>query len=336
MATPAFLRYLPARLKPLSSPAVWAPLSVFALLSIFIWEYHKNPDWFNRPQISNLNPDSTLTPEEQARLSEIDTLDLLLRNARTPSSSDDLSTSLINPTDPEAADSNTITPDRTLAGKENPFGAYEEQYKFPGSGSSPAVRTTPLEVGGLSLNSLPETPAAASSALSEALNRQQSTRNSASDSRASEGALGSDTAEGVRPSLGGSFQLDSTAIDTQPSSSLGRASSGNVGGANSNGVNTGNNGGSFNFPTQSSGGDRIPAPFIPTTTEMSPPVGTTGYQVPASADLPVFNVSPQQPSRSQVRQPFAVPAPDASAVPTPPTVNYTAPRVSQPEQSRRR
>ena len=133
MATPTFLRYLPARLKPLSSPAVWAPLTIFALLSIFLWEYHKNPEWFNRQQITNVNPDSELTPEEQARLSQIDTIDVLLENTRIPGSARPTELGDLNVPDLNSEDSV-----RALADKENPFAAYEEEYKFPGSGQPAA------------------------------------------------------------------------------------------------------------------------------------------------------------------------------------------------------
>ena len=336
MATPAFLRYLPARLKPLSSPAVWAPLTVFTLLSIFVWEYHKNPDWFNRPQITNLDPNSNLTPEEQARLSEIDTLDLLLRNARTPTSEEDLSTSLINPAAPDAAteESNTIAPDRTLAGKDNPFGIYEEQYKFPGAGSTPTVRASQPEASTSSLKALTSTPFSSNSrsALSDALDRQQSALRSTDESlspSASEAPFNAQSSLQIEPSSAQPPSTSRAAIG-QPSTLPNSVSSGN---------NGRNNGGSIAFPSQSSGDNRVPAPFIPTTADMSPPVGTTGYQVPSSASLPVFNTPAQQPTRNPFSQSVSVPAAGSVAplpAPTTPSVNYTAPRFTQPEQSRRR
>ncbi len=61
MATPTFLRYLPARLKPLRSPAIWAPLVVLVLLGIFVWEYRKDPARFSRGQVIQPTPESDLT-----------------------------------------------------------------------------------------------------------------------------------------------------------------------------------------------------------------------------------------------------------------------------------
>lgn len=333
MATPAFLRYLPARLKPLSSPAVWAPLTVFTLLSVFIWEYHKNPDWFNRPQLSNLNPDSELTAEEQARLAEIDTLDLLLRSARTPDG-ENLSTGLLSPEELGLADDATAgaESDRTLAGRDNPFAAYEAQYKFPGSDSNSgeiAANRTPLAGGSNSalgtLSAETDSPNVGTSALAEALNRQQADRSNTANSTL-ENSTGPD----------GSLTFDGTSEGVVSSSNGSDASR-----LNADGLSVGNNGGSVPFSTQASNSSGISAPFIPTTTEMSPPVGTTGYQVPASASLPVFNAPPQQPTRnpfnrSQTAVPAAPAAPAASAATSVPQVNYTAPSFTQPEQNSRR
>ncbi|MFK8184696.1 MAG: hypothetical protein AB8B99_15100 [Phormidesmis sp.] len=319
MATPAFLRYLPARLKPLSSPAVWAPLTVFTLLSVFIWEYHKNPDWFNRPQLSNLDPDSELTPEEQARLSEIDTLDLLLRSTRT-SESGDLSGDLLNIEGLDGADDATTSNDRNLAGRDNPFAAYEAEYQFPGSDGATATRTSLPEVSTPSIGTLgadAESSSLGSSALADALERQQAARLSGDNNSADGGSsIGSTLGAGIEGAS--SVSVSSSDLPTSEGS-----------------LNSGNNGGSIAFPSQSPDSSNISAPFIRTTTDMSPPVGTTGYQVPASANLPVFNVPSQQPTRSPFSR--SVPTPAATAAPTPtPTVNYTAPSFTQPEQNRRR
>ena len=330
MATPAFLRYLPARLKPLSSPAVWAPLTVFTLLSIFIWEYHKNPDWFNRPQISNVDPDSTLTPEEQARLSEIDTLDLLLRNTRTPGQEDNPS-ELADLTELGLPDSDSSSQDdRTLAGKDNPFAIYEEQYKFPGTSSSTpnagSVRAPQVNISTSAAsrpNSNGSTGGAASNALSDALNRQAARGNSSLNDGAEQGAAG-------RRSGSISGDLDTSTGNLPPTSSSPTQN-------NSADFGTFGSSGSSSFTAPASSGSRIPEPFIRTTTQMSPPVGTTGYQAPAATNLPVFNVPPPQPTRNPFGRSINAPVPTtAPAASTTPTVNYTAPSFTQPEQNQRR
>lgn len=364
MATPTFLRYLPARLKPLSSPAVWAPLTVFGLLSAFIWEYHNNPDWFNRPQISNVNPDSTLTPEEQARISEIDTLELLLQqNARVPEAAklQNEANGLLGTESPNDPAAEVLTPDRNLAGRDNPFAAYEEQYKFPGAQNAAAAQASATAASASAgspsfssgLNTSRETPSAVS-ALSEALNRQQSARSGLSNDGA-ESMSSSNSAAGISAPNRETLNTESTGSESLGTSTF-RPSNAAPNDISGSGLRPSSGSQPFANPEERSG-NRLSEPFIRTTTDMSPPVGTTGYQAPASVALPTFNVPPQQPTRNPFQQPTNLPA---SAISTPaapnslpalsapnqagsnqpgsqpPTFNYTAPSFTQPEQNRRR
>ncbi len=314
MATPAFLRYLPARLKPLSSPAVWAPLTVFALLSIFLWEYHKNPEWFNREQITNANPDSDLTPEEQAKLSEIDTIDVLLENARISGAA--RPANLGNLDVPEAESGASAG---SLASQDNPFAAYEEEYKFPGSDRATGAVGTAPSSNSFGLGSPPATAQpAAGSALAEAIRQQNaiSAEDRSSPQPASSGGSATNTSPVITPSDNSAFSAPGLS------------------------------------PEQASGSG-ISAPFTRTTLDMSPPVGTTGYQTPASSRLPVFNTPSQQPTSNpfnrqaqpaipqsgsfqsgsfQPAAPATAPLPGAA---TPNSNSYTPPRFSQPEQNRR-
>ncbi|NJM98088.1 MAG: hypothetical protein HC800_13875 [Phormidesmis sp. RL_2_1] len=315
MATPAFLRYLPARLKPLGSPLVWGPLTAFCLLSIFIWEYHKNPNWFERePVTSDLNPNSGLTPEEEAKLAEIDTLQVLLNGSKLPDGAP-VVTSII---DPNVPGSDTATSETSPASNPSPFEVYLNQYKFPGaettvgsptSGTSASSAATnnrlssgsSTRFGNRAANSSVSLPT--TSALSQALDRQQADQ-SASNTQSDNNGTG-----GSSPSF-------------SPSTTL-RESSGQA---------------STGQPTQSPG--TIAVPFIRTTPQMSPPAGTTGYQVPASSSLPVFNMAPQRPSTSLIpsagnravtSQPQFQNLGSQNAVP--PTGSlYTAPTSIQPEQ----
>lgn len=315
MATPAFLRYLPARLKPLGAPAVWVPLTIFALVSAFMWEYHHNPEWFNRPPAGSVSRDSDLTPEEQAQLSEIDTIDVLLQESKL--SSPPLETDAQKKTAEATAEG--AAPSRNMANRDNPFAAYEEEYKFPTSanatnapantptlattlsgGSAPAPSSS-FNAGGRSATATPTAPSG--NALSEALTRQQASRSAPAQSGSS----------------------------TEPASALPTARSpGSFSGSSSGGF-------SGDLPSLPASGS-ISAPYIRTTPEMSPPVGTTGYQPPASSNLPVFNVAPQQPTRSPYSSsPFEQsfnqqqPAPQ----PTAPVGSYTPPSVTQPQQQTR-
>ena len=322
MAKP-FFRYLPARLKPLGAPAVWVPLTIFALLSIFIWEYYRNPDWFERDPITNANPQSDLTPDEQARLSEIDTVDLLLEGTRAPVSQSEENESGLNPVglDAEEADIN-----RRLADRDDPFGAYKAEYEFPGasrassgnanspaaqsSGSNSFAGTTP---GAFDFGRTPEAPLpTTSSALSDAIDRQQAIK-------AAESGGGSQSGE-IPASTGSLPGLDAPSSGEQGASPSARSSSGGVS-----------------------------VPFIRTTPDMSPPVGTTGYRAPATSDLPTFNQGlppttrnplnvPAVPSSSgQIGtvQPSPIARPVQPGQAAPNGTIYTAPRSTQPEQNQR-
>lgn len=332
MAKP-FLRYLPARLKPLSAPAVWVPLTIFTLLSILIWEYYRNPDWLNRTPTLNANPDSTLTPDEQAKLSEIDTVDLLLEGARVPGAKPNPENSaVLDPVnldvnlDAEAADVN-----RRLAGKNDPFADAAAEYEFPGanranaSGTQGSVvqSTSPNGANGtnssnpnsFSFGSAPNSPPlpTASSALSDAIDRQQALK---------------------------AAQNNSAPAINAPNPNVGSAPS-----------QTPSSGNSTQIPGQAPG--TISAPYIRTTPNMSPPTGTTGYRAPATSNLPTFNQVPSQTTSNPFNRP-AVPSSSgqinsgqigtvqtspiarpiqSNQIPASGTV-YTAPRATQPEQNR--
>jgi len=279
MAKPAFLRYLPARLKPLGKPAVWAPLTVFALLSTLLWEYHKNPDWFNRQPVRDFTPASSLSPEEEARLSEIDTLEVLLNGSRA---SDDTKTvkSQINPdvtilesssdeADSEASAASGTGDSRTLLEKYPiPGTASTERTFSPNqSQSSQSAAGLPGRSSGLSnassigatfdasgLSNSAGAPVT-SSALADALNRREAARAAAQNAPDSEAR-----SQPSLPSSGASNSVGQTqtGLTSQP----------------------------------------VPGAFIRTTPDMSPPVGTTGYRPPATSALPTFNVVPPQPTRS--------------------------------------
>ncbi len=329
MAKPTFLRYLPARLKPLSSPAIWAPLTIFALLSAFLWEYHRNPDWFNRAQVDDIAPESNLTPEEAARLSEIDTLEVLMEGSRLRGNLPETA-GLTDPASSEAGAAEGATPSDGLAGRDNPFAAYEEEYKFPGAGNRNAITpTAPSSSANLTPAPASGSSAVTSSALADALARQRAS------SEATQPANNSST-PGSQP--------------TRPNSNGINSSGSNSGGFSGNLPSSSGNPSSTSPAPSSSG---ITTPFIPTTTNMSPPPGTTGYQTPASSSLPVFNAPPQQPTQGPFSGNQAIPqnniprnnfrqlepaAPAAAPVPAAPFPNansYTPPSFTQPEQTRR-
>ena len=377
MAKPAFLKYLPSRLKPLSSPAVWAPLTIFVLLSAFIWEIRENPDWFDRAPVTDANPDSDLTLEEQARLSEIDTLDILLEGSRVPEDSP-AATSIINPdapsTDASEAEGNATTDDATgadattdedsrqLSGRADPFAPYLAEYEFSGSqnatpstnSSATSPSASEFSAGSSSSGSFsgsnsagssnfnfgnglvnPSAPAT-NSALSEAIGRQQARRAAAAEAESS--TPQPSAISGDRPSV--SNPTAGSQSPSQPSPQFSPQGAPRSSSASPQSLSPAEATGSNQTTRQSSSQPavptgNIPVPYIRTTPNMSPPAGTTGYQAPATSDLPVFNLPPQQPSRN----PFASPRPAPTGQTTPDNTQgstYTAPSSVQPAQNRRR
>lgn len=305
MATPTFLKYLPARLKPLRSPAMWAPLAVLVLLGIFVWEYRKDPARFSRGQVIQPAPESELT-EIQPSGGSIDALiegtsgRLPAVNSLRPGSS--------QPGSEEAAAAGDSD---QLSGRENPFDAYAADYQFPGATNadgSPASPNAPTNSYGRNGSSQtgqapnfnfgsglvnPAAPAT-NSALSEAIGRQQAERAAAS----SAGTPSGGSAAGAPAAGNGS----SSSAAAEPARVPGT----------------------------------ISAPYIRTTPNMSPPAGTTGYQTPATSRLPVFNIAPQQPSRN----PYSAPPAPAAGQTGPDTASpngtlYTAPSFVQPQQNSR-
>ena len=306
MATPTFLRYLPARLKPLSSPAIWAPLAVLVLLGIFVWEYRKDPARFSRGQVIQPAPDSDLTEIQPSG----DSIDALIEgtNGRLPA----VNPLRPNSSQPGSEEAAAAGDSGQLSGRENPFDAYAADYQFPGAtdaAGSPTSPTAPTNSYGRSGSSQtgqapnfnfgsglvnPAAPAT-NSALSEAIGRQQAERAAASSTGTPEGG---------------------SAASAPPSS--------------------GNRSSSAGAPEPARVPGTVSAPYIRTTPDMSPPAGTTGYQTPATSRLPVFNIAPQQPSRNPYSAPPAPAAGQTGAdTATPNGTLYTAPSFVQPQQNGR-
>ena len=338
MAKP-FLRYLPAKLKPIAAPAVSIPLTIFTLLSILLWEYYQNPDWFERDLITNANPESALTPDEQAKLAEIDTVDLLLEGAQV---SGPLSTLESLDASSEAAESGNLSSNldiniangsRRLADQSDPFGAYTAEYEFPGSSRAtidlpersftPSLANSTTPTTSSSVGAPQETNSSvAQSAFSNAISQQQAIRANEvrRDSEPASNQLAAPLPNTPQPnSLSNSIESTSSQNDNRLVQPAGQPS----------------------------------VPFIRTTPAMSPPAGTTGYQTPATSSLPTFNLAPPQTTSSSLTTPVSpnsgtfapgqigtvqappIARPIQSSPASPNGTIYTAPSSTQPTQNRR-
>jgi len=273
MAIPNSLRYTWARLQPFRLLLLCSGLAVI-LLGIFIWQRRTHPEWSGLFQVQTPGPNqaannSSLTPEEQAGIAEIDSLSVLLSDL--PLDAEQAPDSLTGDLgeDGSLADGSLLSAlqasaspgsdGQNEASSQSPFAAYLDRYDFanrgatgsngssvsnpfdatPESSQEPAASLLNLSnlfrSGG---NGAASTTATAMSPLQHAINQQAMTRRAqagreTAEPEATEGSGTTSTLPGV------------TTAEPAP----------------------------------------VPLPMIPTTPQMSPPPGTTGYTVPSTLNL---------------------------------------------------
>lgn len=276
MALASRLRSTAKRLSWLAKPMPLAAALGLALLGIFLWEYAIHPEWFGRYSQKEPAPSqdvglSELTPEEQAAIADIDNLTLLLGELGVDSSGipniqvlPEASPEDTNPLLPEAlALAEPTSPDGVTASA-SPFAEYLEQYQF--SRELPELNN-PLPTfdnltnfGSSTQNQFGNQPSTSRTfnPLAAALeNRQLPTDRPSTNSDISlEDEMRSQQAPGVS-----SDDVLGIDADTDP----------------------------FTIPEASNyQRNTIPGvtfPIVPTTPQMSPPPGTTGYTPPATLEL---------------------------------------------------
>lgn len=90
--TPASMRYLGARLKPLKRPLFWGSIGLVSLIGLALYQYWLHPDWISgnlseiatttndsTSRLSNLTNEGQISAEDLAIGAELDNLDLLLK-----------------------------------------------------------------------------------------------------------------------------------------------------------------------------------------------------------------------------------------------------------------
>jgi hypothetical protein len=91
--SPAYLRYLKARLKPFGRPAFWTSAIALLLVLLFAWEYWNSPEWFNSlgeglvADSDNQTTEPQLSSQELAAIgADIDSSSVLLNelDRKTP------------------------------------------------------------------------------------------------------------------------------------------------------------------------------------------------------------------------------------------------------------
>ncbi|MEL6384341.1 MAG: hypothetical protein AAFQ89_18165 [Cyanobacteria bacterium J06626_18] len=335
MALLPFFRFVVKQLKRLTRPVPLISGVTIGILAIFVSEYLTHPEWFGTYSQEGEEPSQSLdllglTPEEQAAVADIDNLSVLFNDLGIAApggqtlqvlpQEDGLSEDGL-PQDGLLQDLAVLTEPvdvGPLSEGPSPFEQYLNQYQFgqpsqglalptpnataPASGSNSGVpSSSSLSVPGLPFQGNATLPSGQleTSALERAIN-----------------------AQGASTSLPG---------DDADVSSLGNEERSLEGGETSDLASTGTESAltseSSNPQTATIPG--VPFPFLPTSPEMSPPPGTTGYTPPASLQ------SVQQPTDSGSPSSFpssgtALPSPGSAGVPNIPSAG-SVPNLATPQ-----
>jgi hypothetical protein len=257
MDSPSIWQAVMARLKVAARPLFLSSTLFVGLFGLFIWQYITNPEWFGAYETGEAaNEDidlSNLTPEEQARLADIDNLSVLQNDfgddenasrLAATANQDELSLlqALLGSTPGEATES---------GGGGAPLSKYLDNYRFLGGTQQSNASNTNIYSGLFSGSGL------GTSGFGQNRSGEQV------PGQASEGNGGQPAISALEAAL----QRNQAAAAT-----TGEASEE---AADDNGTETAN--GLPNPVTLPGVGT-----FLPTTPIMSPPPGTTGYTPPAS------------------------------------------------------
>ncbi len=287
MDVPPILRSAIARAKPLARPLFVSSSLFTVLLGIFVWEYTHNPERFGafeEGEDANADADlSGLTPDEQALLANIDNISVLQRDlgdvpAEGDSDSDEIQQDLsllqelLGTAPREGSEgAQATTP---------PLSEYLDRYQFLGAPQRAETAATNIYSGLFGRNSLSATAS-----------------NTASNFFAGDRSQNDPTATEANRTIS-PLEAVLRGYDTAPNQNAaqGTTTTGNNGGGNTaetaSGQRTANTSGigpnGLPAPVSIPG---VAGPFLPTTPQMSPPPGTTGYTPPAS-----FQITPTIPN----------------------------------------
>lgn len=256
MAIPPSVRYLFARLQPAARPIVWAPILVVTLLGVVLWEYRQHPEWSDAFEIDTESPsaqipETELTLDEQAQLSQVDSLAVLFNDlaASTPTiqAAETPEDTLFNQLSEITSQTNQaqIRPSSSYALYRTQSSAQADTSS--GTASPPSLASA-ANLATL-LNPEAASPTGQSSALQEALGRLPSQTAGTSETRSPAGqSPNSASAQTTGPSQFSNAEIPAAAQGNTPAGAA-------------------------------------PLRYIPTTPNMSPPPGTTGYTPPATLNL---------------------------------------------------
>ncbi len=297
MNKPLLTRSLPKRLQLLSKPMVWVPSIVFVFLCLGLWQYYAQQSSKSGRGLGQIEPaavsDSPKT--NSPALSEIDTLELLLESSR----------GVANPAATDGKTASELPSDLALT---TPTGqSTGEPFNQPSDQTDPfAAYRSEYQFQSGSKDAIADPSVQPATSASGRVNFGAGLVNPTAPN------ANSALSEALKRQQATQAQSDSQTEDP--------------GAATPNRPNTQSNPNSINTR-----GSRTTAPYTSATPNMSPPVGTTGYQLPNTVPLPNSTLPTIQPSRNL--SPTSAPAPlsPAARVNTP-NVLYTPPTFTQPDQ----
>lgn len=314
---PASFRYFKARLLALGRPAVWIPALILALVAAFMLEYTTNPEWLTSAD-DDSGPDQsglgdTLSEEDLRAAADIDNLEVLSNDFQEEAAPDnqdqadsDGANNSAQPSEPSAGErylasrdrnnsngsanglSNNALPQPSTTGTLNPANPGSAARNSSTSEGSPYLFSLGLFDGASNSNATTSTSATISP-LERAIRDQQF---QSADGSETEALSETETADTAQPADAAAPGL----ALTEPTASPG--------------------------VTSQSTGSSISVPFIPTSTTMSPPPGTTGYTLPPA-------LTPVNPSVSGTNiyspsiSPISGIAPQPSLAPPVPSIGNT-------------
>jgi len=318
MASSSWFRSFLNRAQFFTRPVPLISSVVVVVLGIFIWESVTHPEWFGAYSTDEDSPLgdldlSGLTPEEQAAVADIDNLSLLLSDLGVTAEG---RPSIQVGAEGEQTTQQTLLQDllaisatsqsSPATNGENPFDKYLEQYRFigevaPGANST-STASAASDRGASSYDQFQPTgttiPNRASlTPLEQALQQQRAAA-----------AISETTMDATATANPERSSSSDTVISAEAEDEALRLPAGE-------------------FGSQAVTIPGIPYPVLPTSPQMSPPPGTTGYTPPASLELmpPVPNggSSVSLPSAGINSSPLTLPSVSTGAgVP-----NLTTPRV---------
>lgn len=282
------------RLKFMTRPSVIASSVVLVVVGIFASEYIRHPEWFGAYSTEeDVSPSeeaidlSGLTPEEQAAVTDIDNLTVLFNDLGI-SANENAGIPDVDQDDEQPQDllfqdllgAPISVEGEPLSSSDNPFDEYIDKYQFVGRSlendvtvqfSENQSRPSGLNLGTGNAQSpfqafLNAPNGDAGSPQVSELQRALQTQNETNLSETNELAETADSEDGTASNDG---RRSPDAINPLAQTGTRDESTSASGGAGSQGVTL----------------PGVPFTFSPTTTQMAPPAGTTGYVPPASLEF---------------------------------------------------